>query len=64
MRFSTGGDPTKSLPLLWRFQEPTNSRKKTGLSVDRIVDTAVEMADAENREAGYKLFRVNDVIPD
>ena len=24
----------------------------------------VEMADAENREAGYKLFRVNDVIPD
>lgn len=47
MRFSTGGDPTKSLPLLWRFQEPTNSRKKTGLSVDRIVDTAVEMADAD-----------------
>jgi hypothetical protein len=24
----------------------------------------VEMADAENREAGYKLFRVSDAIPD
>jgi len=24
----------------------------------------VEMADTENQEAGYKLFRVNDVIPD
>ena len=24
----------------------------------------VEMADAENRGAGYKLFRVDDVIPD
>jgi hypothetical protein len=24
----------------------------------------VEMADAENHEAGYKMFRVSDVIPD
>ncbi|MGW5879076.1 TetR/AcrR family transcriptional regulator [Nocardiopsis terrae] len=38
-------DPARSLALLWRTREQVSSRGKPGLSVDRIVDAAVEIAD-------------------
>ena len=44
-------DPARSLALLWRTGEQVNSRGKPGLSIDRIVDAAVGIADHEGLEA-------------
>lgn len=41
-------DPTRSLALLWRTGEHSERRgRKHGLSVERIVRTAIELADSE-----------------
>ncbi|WP_431867854.1 TetR/AcrR family transcriptional regulator [Nocardiopsis eucommiae] len=49
---SKSGDPARSLALLWRTQEPASRRRgKPGLSVDRIVVAATELADAEGLDA-------------
>ncbi|GAB3704177.1 TetR/AcrR family transcriptional regulator [Nocardiopsis oceani] len=46
------GDPARSLALLWRTQEPSSRRRgKPGLSVDRIVQAATELADSEGLTA-------------
>lgn len=44
------GDPARSMALLWRTAEPAAPRGRgaaAGLSVDRVVATAVALADAE-----------------
>ena len=43
--YSGSGDPVRSMALLWRGPEGATGR--AGLSVDRIVATATEIADAE-----------------
>ena len=45
--YSGGGDPARSLPLLWRDQKRPTRGPKPGLSVERIVAAAIELADAE-----------------
>ncbi|GAA2794943.1 TetR/AcrR family transcriptional regulator [Saccharopolyspora taberi] len=45
MEYSGGGDPARSLALLWRTGAVRKGR--SDLSVDRIVRTAIELADAE-----------------
>ena len=43
------GDPARSLSLLWRLGEPSPRGRgaEAGLSVDRVVSTAIALADAE-----------------
>jgi AcrR family transcriptional regulator len=43
------GDPARSLSLLWRLVEPSPRGRgaEVGLSVDRVVDSAIALADAE-----------------
>ncbi|MET9782323.1 TetR/AcrR family transcriptional regulator [Nocardiopsis alba] len=49
---SKSGDPARSLSLLWRTQEPAPRRRGgPGLSVDRIVAAATEIADSEGLTA-------------
>ena len=56
------GDPARSLSLLWRTQEPTSrSRRRPGLSVDRIVTAATELADSEGITA-LSMRRVADAL--
>lgn len=43
--YSGTGDPARSMALLWRTPEAATGR--AGLSVDRIVATAIELADAD-----------------
>lgn len=48
------GDPARSMALLWRTAEPAAPRGRgaaAGLSVDRVVTTAVALADAEGLAA-------------
>lgn len=48
----TGPDPARSLALLWRTAEPpSRARRGPALSVDRIVDEAITLADAEGLDA-------------
>lgn len=44
---TVGGDPARTMALLWRDPEPSARRPgpRAGLDVDRIVATAVELAD-------------------
>lgn len=44
-------DPARSLAILWRTHEPTSRSAGPGLNVERIVRTAIEIADAEGLEA-------------
>jgi AcrR family transcriptional regulator len=50
---SGAGDPARTLQLLWRQQPGRPSRRgpQPGLSIDQIVQTAVDLADAEGMEA-------------
>ncbi|MFF9156111.1 TetR/AcrR family transcriptional regulator [Streptomyces sp. NPDC014846] len=53
---SGGGDPVRTLELLWRAggaPEPPTGRRgpRQGLTVDAVVGTAVELADAEGLDA-------------
>ncbi|MGW5877332.1 TetR/AcrR family transcriptional regulator [Nocardiopsis terrae] len=48
------GDPRRSMALLWRGQEPTERTgpgPKAQLSVDLVVETAIEVADTEGMQA-------------
>jgi AcrR family transcriptional regulator len=49
--YSGSGDPARSLPLLWRDTRRPTRGPRPGLSVDRIVAAAVELADAEGLAA-------------
>ncbi|MCY1044511.1 TetR/AcrR family transcriptional regulator C-terminal domain-containing protein [Corallococcus sp. bb12-1] len=50
---SSAGDPTRTLELLWREAAPLKGQRgpKPGLTVDTVVATAVELADAEGLDA-------------
>jgi len=45
LEMSGAGDPARSLPLLWRTASARAGR--SGLSVDRIVSAAIELADTD-----------------
>jgi AcrR family transcriptional regulator len=45
--YGGSGDPARSLPLLWRDQRRPTRGPRPGLTVDRIVAAAIELADAE-----------------
>ena len=49
--YSGGGDPARSQRLLWRDQQRPTRGPRPGLSVDRVVAAAVELADAEGLAA-------------
>ena len=49
--YSGGGDPARSLRLLWRDQRRPTRGPRPGLSVERVVAAAVELADAEGLAA-------------
>jgi AcrR family transcriptional regulator len=51
MEFSGGGDPARSLALLWRTQERGARSGRLDLSIDRIVRVAIEIADADGMAA-------------
>jgi AcrR family transcriptional regulator len=57
--YSGRGDPARSMALLWGAQKPPTRGPKPGLSVERIVRTAVELADAEGL-AALTMRRVAD----
>jgi AcrR family transcriptional regulator len=42
---SGGGDPRRSIPLLWRTKERSTRGRKARLTVDQIVEAAVALAD-------------------
>lgn len=48
---SGAGDPDRTLALLWRVPAESRRGPRPGLSVDRVVDTAVELADADGMGA-------------
>lgn len=45
--YGSGGDPARSLALLWRTQEPTSRRSKPNLTVAGIVRVASKIADSD-----------------
>jgi AcrR family transcriptional regulator len=49
-RYSGGGDPARTLALLWGAQKSPTRGPKPGSSVEQIVRTAIEVADAEGLE--------------
>lgn len=49
--YSGGGDPARSLALLWGATTPSSRGPKAGLTVERVVRTAIELADAEGLPA-------------
>ncbi|WP_091091775.1 TetR/AcrR family transcriptional regulator C-terminal domain-containing protein [Micromonospora nigra] len=49
--YSGTGDPARSLALLWRTRERVSRRGRPDLSVDRIVRTAIDIADADGLPA-------------
>ncbi|SCG40853.1 TetR/AcrR family transcriptional regulator [Micromonospora humi] len=54
-------DPARSLAILWRTREPTSRGAGPGLSVDRIVRAAIEIADAEGIDA-LTMRRVSEAL--
>ncbi|HET9117942.1 MAG TPA: TetR/AcrR family transcriptional regulator, partial [Pseudonocardiaceae bacterium] len=49
---SGGGDPSRSLALLWGADRPTRTRgPKPGLTVRGIVRAAIDLADSEGLDA-------------
>jgi AcrR family transcriptional regulator len=57
--YSGSGDPARSLPLLWRDHKRPTRGPRPGLSVDRVVAAAIELADAEGL-AALSMRRVAD----
>ncbi|MCK2243368.1 MULTISPECIES: TetR/AcrR family transcriptional regulator [unclassified Crossiella] len=51
IEYSGHGDPARSLALLWRTSERASRKGKPELNVDRIVRTAIEVADTEGLSA-------------
>ncbi|CAA9570911.1 MAG: Transcriptional regulator, AcrR family [uncultured Thermomicrobiales bacterium] len=45
--YTGSGDPARTMALLWGTQQPPTRGPKPGLSVERIVRAAIEVADAE-----------------
>ena len=45
------GDPGRTLELLWGTREPPSRGPRPGLTIEQIVRTAIELADAEGLEA-------------
>ncbi|KIR65869.1 MULTISPECIES: TetR/AcrR family transcriptional regulator [Micromonospora] len=54
-------DPARSLAILWRTREPASRSAGPGLSVDRIVRAAIEIADAEGIDA-LTMRRVSEAL--
>jgi AcrR family transcriptional regulator len=48
---SSAGDPDRTLALLWRVPGESRRGPRPGLSLDRVVDTAIELADADGLSA-------------
>ena len=57
--YSGSGDPARSLQLLWRDTRHPTRGPRPGLSVDKVVAAAVELADAEGL-AALSMRRVAD----
>lgn len=51
MEYSGGGDPARTMALLWGMQKRPTRGPKPGLSVKEIVGAAVEVADADGLAA-------------
>jgi AcrR family transcriptional regulator len=49
--YSGTGDPARSIALLWRTSERTSRKGKPDLSVDRIAQAAIALADAQGLPA-------------
>lgn len=49
--FAGGGDPKRSIDLLWGLSEPGRRGPKPRYSADQVVDAAVAVADAEGLQA-------------
>jgi AcrR family transcriptional regulator len=54
-------DPARSMALLWRTKEPMNREGRTDLSVDRIANAAIAIADADGMGA-LTMRRVGEVL--
>jgi AcrR family transcriptional regulator len=50
-QYSGAGDAVRSFELLWRTKERPNRGPKPGLSLDQIVQAAIEVADSEGLSA-------------
>ena len=59
--YSGSGDPAKSLELLWRRRPQPTRGPKPALTVDRIVEAALRVADAEGL-AAMSMRRVADEV--
>ena len=59
--YSGGGDPAKSLELLWGLQSKPTRGPKPALTVARIVEVALRVADAEGL-AAMSIRRVADEL--
>lgn len=57
--YSGSGDPARSMALLWRDRDQPAREGRTGLTVDRIVQAAIEIADADGLGA-LSMRRVAD----
>jgi len=49
--FTGSGDPARSMALLWRRRDLAGAVGRSGISVDRIIAAAIEVADAEGLPA-------------
>ena len=59
LEYSGSGDPKRTMALLWGIGKKPTRGPKPGLSVGRIVDAAIEVADAEGL-AALSMRRVAD----
>jgi AcrR family transcriptional regulator len=56
-----GGDPARTLALLWRTPQRPSRGPKPGLTVDQIVEAAIALADAEGL-AALSMRRVAEAL--
>lgn len=49
--YTGGGDPTRTMELLWGTRKSPSRGPKPGLSVERVVEAAIEVADEEGLAA-------------
>ncbi|ONI81079.1 TetR family transcriptional regulator [Actinosynnema sp. ALI-1.44] len=61
IEYGGSGDPSRSLALLWRTTERPSRGTKPALTVDRIVRTAIDLADQEGL-AALSMRRVADQL--
>ncbi len=59
--FTSGGDPRRSLELLWGRQEPGRRGPKQRLSTDEVVNAAIALADADGLSA-LSMRRVAEAV--